>query len=272
MLLSQMNFPTDRPVVMGILNVTPDSFADGGRFQGFDSAVRRGVEMLAEGVDIIDIGGESTRPGAHRIATDEELRRVIPVVEALAAQGAVISIDTKRAETARQAVEAGARIVNDVSAGLADPEMLEVVASLGCPYIAMHTRGESSDMQVRAIYEDVVSEVVEELHDRERASLAAGIAPGNLILDPGIGFAKESEHNWEILNHLDVFKALGYPILIGASRKRFLGTLVGSPMTDGRESATIALTTLLAKQGVWGVRVHSVKPHRDAIEVARSMK
>lgn len=272
MLLSQMNFSPDRPVVMGILNVTPDSFADGGRFESFDTALHRGLEMISEGVDIIDVGGESTRPGSHPIATDEELRRVISVVAALAAKGAVVSIDTKRALTARKAVEAGAQIVNDVSAGLADPDMLAVVAALGCPYIAMHTRGGSSDMQVRAVYNDVVAEVVDELRERVRASLAAGISPENLILDPGIGFAKESEHNWEILNHLDAFKAIGYPILIGASRKRFLGKLVGSSMTDARESATIALTTLLAKQGVWGVRVHSVKPHRDAIEVARSMK
>ena len=272
MLLSQMNFPLDRPVVMGILNVTPDSFADGGRFENFDSALHRGLEMLSEGVDIIDVGGESTRPGSYRIAPEEELRRVLPVVEALAAKGAVISIDTKRAVTARKAVEAGARIVNDVSAGLSDPDMLAVVASLGCPYIAMHTRGESSDMHVRAVYDDVVAEVVSELRARARASLAAGISPENLILDPGIGFAKESEHNWKILSHLDAFTAIGYPILIGASRKRFLGQLVGSSMTDARESATIALTTLLAEQGVWGVRVHSVKPHRDAIDVVRSMK
>ena len=272
MLLSQMNFPPDRPVVMGILNVTPDSFADGGRFENFDSALHRGIEMLSEGVDIIDVGGESTRPGSHRIATDEELSRVLLVIEALATRGAVISIDTKRAVTARKAVVAGAQIVNDVSAGLSDPDMLAVVASLGCPYIAMHTRGESSDMQVRAVYDDVVAEVVNELRQRAEASLAAGISPENLILDPGIGFAKESEHNWEILNNLDAFKAIGYPILIGASRKRFLGKLVGSDKPDERESATIALTTLLAKQGVWGVRVHSVKPHRDAIEVARSMK
>lgn len=272
MLLSQMNFPTDRPVVMGILNITPDSFADGGRFESFDSALHRGLEMISEGVDIIDVGGESTRPGSHRIATDEELRRVLPVVEALAAKGAVISIDTKRAVTARKAVEAGALIVNDVSAGLSDPDMLDVVAALGCPYIAMHTRGESADMHVRAVYDDVVAEVVNELGERAKACLVAGILPENLILDPGIGFAKESEHNWEILNHLDAFKAIGYPILIGASRKRFLGKLVGSEKTDERESATIALTTLLAKQGVWGVRVHSVKPHRDAIDVARSFK
>lgn len=271
MLLSQFNFPTDRPVVMGILNVTPDSFADGGRFESFDTALKRGFEMLEEGVDIIDVGGESTRPGSHPISIDEELHRVLPVIEALAANGAVISIDTKRAITARKAVEAGAHIVNDVSAGLSDPEMLSVVASLGCPYIAMHTRGESADMQLRAIYQDVVKEVVDELHERVSASLAAGIAQENLILDPGIGFAKESEHNWEILKNLDAFKAIGYPILIGASRKRFLGKLVGADQTDARESATIALTALIADQGIWGVRVHSVKPHRDAIAVARSM-
>lgn len=271
MLLSQMNFPTDRPIVMGILNVTPDSFADGGRFASFDTALRRGLEMLEEGVDIIDVGGESTRPGSHPIATDEELDRVLPVIEALAGNGAVISIDTKRAHTAREAVKAGARIVNDVSAGLSDSEMLSSVASLGCPYIAMHTRGESADMQLRAVYGDVVKDVVDELQERANACLEAGISPENLILDPGIGFAKESEHNWAILNNLEEFKAIGYPILIGASRKRFLGKLVGAEKTDERESATIALTALLAKAGIWGVRVHSVKPHMDAIAVARSM-
>ena len=271
MLLSEFNFPTDRPVVMGILNITPDSFADGGRFESFDAALTRGLEMLSEGVDIIDVGGESTRPGSHSISADEELRRVMPVIEALAIKGAVISIDTKRANTARMAISAGAHIVNDVSAGLADPEMLSMVASLGCPYIAMHTRGESADMQLRAEYDDVVGEVVTELQARVGASLAAGIAAENLILDPGIGFAKESEHNWKILNHLDAFTSIGYPILIGASRKRFLGKLVEAEKTDERESATIALTALLAKKGIWGVRVHSVKPHRDAISVARSM-
>lgn len=272
MLLSQMNFPSDRPVVMGILNVTPDSFADGGRFASFDTALKRGLEMLEEGVDIIDVGGESTRPGSHSITIDEELQRVIPVIEALASSGAVISIDTKRAITASEAVKAGALIVNDVSAGLSDPEMLATVASLGCPYIAMHTRGESADMQLRAVYGDVVKEVVDELRERASACLAAGISPANLILDPGIGFAKESEHNWAILNDLDAFKAIGYPVLIGVSRKRFLGKLVGAERTDERESATIALTALLAKRGIWGVRVHSVKPHKDAIAVARSMK
>jgi dihydropteroate synthase len=272
MLLSQLNFPTERPVVMGILNVTPDSFADGGRFESFDSALNRGLEMLSEGVDIIDVGGESTRPGSHAISADEELRRVIPVIEALAANGAVLSIDTKRAHTALMAVRAGARIVNDVSAGLSDPQMLSIVATLGCPYIAMHTRGESADMQFRAVYDDVVGEVVSELQARAEASLKAGISLENLILDPGIGFAKESEHNWQILNHLEAFVAMGFPILIGASRKRFLGKLVEAANTDERESATIALTALLAKKGIWGVRVHSVKPHRDAIAVARRMR
>lgn len=272
MFLSEFNFPTTRPIVMGILNVTPDSFADGGRFDSFESALDRGLAMLDEGVDIIDVGGESTRPGSHGITPDEEMQRVLPVIEALAANGAVISIDTKRAVTAREAVAAGARIVNDVSAGLADSKMLSVVAELVCPYIAMHTRGESADMQSRAVYVDVVKEVVAELRDRVEAALAAGIAPENLILDPGIGFAKESEHNWEILNNLEAFREIGYPVLIGASRKRFLGKLVGADNTDARESATIALTALLANQGIWGVRVHSVRPHRDAISVARSMR
>jgi dihydropteroate synthase len=272
MLLSEFNFPNDRPVVMGILNITPDSFADGGRFEKFELALKRGLEMLREGVDIIDVGGESTRPGSHSISSDEELRRVIPVIEALSSSGAVISIDTKRAETARMAIRAGAHIVNDVSAGLADPEMLSVVAALACPFIAMHTRGESAGMQLRAVYDDVVDEVGTELQERAEASLAAGILPENLILDPGIGFAKESEHNWRILNHLEAFTSIGYPILIGASRKRFLGKLVGAENTDERESATIALTALLAKKGIWGVRVHSVKPHLDAIAVARSMR
>jgi len=259
-------------LVMGILNVTPDSFADGGRFESFNSALTRGLEMLEEGVDIIDIGGESTRPGSHRISSDEELHRVLPVVEALSSHGAVISIDTKRAITAKESIEAGARIVNDVSGGLSDPEMLGLVASLGCPYIAMHTRGESADMQSRAIYGDVVKEVVDELRQRVDAALAAGVLPENLILDPGIGFAKEAEHNWDLLRNLDALKSIGFPVLIGASRKRFLGKLVGADNTDARESATLALTALLADQGVWGVRVHTVKPHRDAIAVARSMR
>lgn len=272
MSLAQLRLPSDRTIVMGILNVTPDSFADGGRHSNFDTAVARGLEMLKEGVDIIDVGGESTRPGSERVPADEELRRILPVVEALSASGAVLSIDTKRASTARAAIEAGAKIVNDVSAGLSDSHMLNVVASLGCPYIAMHTRGESRDMQLRADYQDVVREVVEELSQRVDAALAAGIAEDDLILDPGIGFAKEAEHNWELLNNLGALESIGFPILIGASRKRFLGTLVGADNTDAREAATIALTALLAQREIWGVRVHSVKPHRDAIAVAGRMK
>lgn len=254
---------------MGILNVTPDSFADGGRYSNFDRAVARGVEMLNEGADIIDVGGESTRPGSTRISAEEEMERVLPVIEELSARGALLSIDTTRSTVAKAAFSAGARIVNDVSAGLSDPEILEVCASLDCPYIAMHSRGDSKDMQNRAIYDDVVEEVVEELGQRVNTAIAAGIHPENLILDPGIGFAKEADHNWSLLNNVDSIEALGFPVLVGASRKRFLGTLVGSDAPDDRESATIALTALLARRGTWGVRVHNVKSHLDAIAVAR---
>jgi len=269
MALSDLGLPSDRTIVMGILNVTPDSFADGGRYSNFDRAVARGTEMLNEGADIIDVGGESTRPGSTRISTEEEMERVLPVIEELSARGALLSIDTTRATVAKAAFAAGARIINDVSAGLSDPEILEVCASLDCPYIAMHSRGDSKDMQNRAIYNDVVEEVVEELSQRVNTAIAAGIHPENLILDPGIGFAKEADHNWSLLNNVDSIEALGFPVLVGASRKRFLGTLVGSDAPDDRESATIALTALLARRGTWGVRVHNVKSHLDAIAVAR---
>lgn len=268
MSLSDLGLPNDRMIVMGILNITPDSFADGGRYEKTEVAIEHGLAMLEDGVDIIDIGGESTRPGAQRTSLKEEQGRVLPVIEALARAGAIISIDTMRAKTAQMAVRAGAKIVNDVSAGLSDSEMLPMVAGLGCPYIAMHSRGVSKDMQARALYGNVVKEVTTELIGRVDAAIATGIARENLILDPGLGFAKESEHNWMLLNNLEKLKALGFPILIGASRKRFLGALVGADTTDERESATIALTSLLVQRGVWGVRVHSVKPHRDAIAVA----
>lgn len=271
MSLSDLGLPTDRTIVMGILNITPDSFADGGRYEKKESATQRGLVMLEEGVDIIDIGGESTRPGAERVSSEEEQRRVLPVIEALAKAGAIISIDTTRAQTAEKSIAAGARIVNDISAGLSDSEMLSTVAALSSPYIAMHSRGESKDMHTRALYVDVVKEVASEFCARVEAALAAGIAAENLILDPGLGFAKESEHNWALLDNLEKLEALGFPILIGASRKRFLGALVGHDSTgapDEREAATIALTGLLAQRGTWGVRVHSVKPHRDAIAVA----
>ena len=248
-------------LIMGILNVTPDSFADGGRHNEFDAAVARGLEMIAEGVDIIDIGGESTRPGAERVSEAEEIERTIPVITELAKHGARISIDTMRASTAEAAVKAGASIINDVSGGLADPEMLQTAARLGVPYIAMHWRGQSKDMNSKAIYNDVVVDVISELQERITAALDAGIEVGNLIIDPGLGFAKDAEHNWEIIDSIDSFVDLGYPVLVGASRKRFLGG--DSP--DEREQATIDLTKRLATTGVWAVRVHSVKPHKEVL-------
>jgi len=249
-------------LIMGILNVTPDSFADGGRHNDFESAVTRGLEMIAEGVDIIDIGGESTRPGADRVSEVEELERTIPVIAELAKHGARISIDTMRANTAEAAIKAGASIINDVSGGLADPEMLQTAARLKVPYIAMHWRGQSKEMNSKAIYKDVVIDVISELQERITAALDAGIRTNNLIIDPGLGFAKDAEHNWKIIDSIDSFVELGYPVLIGASRKRFLGG--DSP--DEREQATIDLTKRLATTGVWAVRVHSVKPHKEVLE------
>ena len=246
---------------MGILNVTPDSFADGGRHNEFAAAVARGLEMIAEGVDIIDIGGESTRPGAERVSEAEEIERTIPVIIELAQHGVRISIDTMRSSTAEAAINAGASIINDVSGGLADPQMLQTAARLQVPYIAMHWRGQSKDMNSKAIYNDVVVDVISELQERIDAALAAGIQQANLIIDPGLGFAKDAQHNWEILDSIDKFVAMGYPVLVGGSRKRFLGG--DSP--DEREQATIELTKRLATTGVWAVRVHSVKPHKEVL-------
>ena len=247
---------------MGILNVTPDSFADGGLFFDTQLAIARGLEMIDEGVDIIDIGGESTRPGAERVSPEEEQARVLPVIKALSAENTVISIDTMRAATAQLAVEAGATIVNDVSGGAADPEMFATVAALGCKYTLMHWRGHSKDMDSKAIYGDVVTEVIEEVTISLEKALAAGIARENIILDPGLGFAKNPEHNWEILNRIDELVAMGYPILIGHSRKRFLGS--GSPQE--REAATVALTQSLVGKGIWAVRVHGVKSNVAALK------
>ena len=248
-------------LVMGILNVTPDSFADGGKHNDFDAAVARGLEMIAEGVDIIDIGGESTRPGADRVSEADEIARTIPVITELARHGVKMSIDTMRASTAEAAINAGASIINDVSGGLADPLMLQTAAALKVPYISMHWRGQSKDMNSRAIYGDVVSEVISELQERIDAALDAGISTDNLIVDPGLGFAKDADHNWAIINAIDQFVGMGYPVLVGASRKRFLGG--DSP--DDREQATINLTKRLAPTGVWAVRVHSVKPHKEVL-------
>ena len=250
---------------MGILNLTPDSFADGGRHNSFDAGVARGLEMIAEGVDIIDIGGESTRPGADRVSAEEEQARVLPVIAELSKHGVKISIDTMRADTAEKAVQAGAAIINDVSGGLSDPAMFATVKKLGVPYILMHWRGQSKEMNSRAIYKDVVNDVISEINSQIEAALDAGINKSQIIIDPGLGFAKDAEHNWEILRNLKQFTSMGYPVLIGASRKRFLG----GDNPDEREAATIELTKTLVPQGIWGVRVHSVKPHVDVIAGAK---
>ena len=247
--------------IMGILNVTPDSFADGGKHDTYEKAVARGLEMIAEGVDIIDVGGESTRPGADRVTALEEQRRVIPVIEKLSQTGIPISIDTMHAQTAELAITAGASIVNDVSGGLADGLMHEVVAEMGSPYILMHWRGHSKDMNNRAIYGDVVKDVIAELNIQIDAALRSGIAKNNLIIDPGLGFAKDAAQNWEILNRIDEITDLGFPVLIGGSRKRFLG----GETPDEREAATIALTQTLLAKNIWAVRVHSVSPHKKLV-------
>jgi dihydropteroate synthase len=249
-------------LVMGILNVTPDSFADGGLHYDTEIAIARGMEMIDEGVDIIDVGGESTRPGADRVSEEEEQARVLPVIRALAESKVAISIDTMRASTARLAVEAGASIVNDVSGGAADPDMFATVANLGCKYTLMHWRGHSKDMNSKAIYGDVVADVIEEVTMQLDKALAAGVKRENIILDPGLGFAKDPEHNWEILNRIEEFTALGYPVLIGHSRKRFLG----GDNPDEREEATVAVTQSLVGKGIWAVRVHGVKANIEVVK------
>ncbi len=261
----------DRTLVMGVLNVTPDSFSDGGKWFDRDEAIRHGYELMAEGADIIDVGGESTRPGAERPGPAEELRRVLPVIEALTAAGAVVSVDTMRSEVVEQAVGAGARCVNDVSGGRADARMIPTVAGLEIPYVCMHWRGHSADMQRRAHYDDVAAEVVAELRTQIDQCLDAGIAPDQLVVDPGIGFAKTAEHNWELLQRITELEALRLPVLIGASRKAFLGRLLGTDAeprpAEERDDASLALTGWLAARSVWGVRVHTVRPHRDAVAV-----
>ena len=264
----------DRTLVMGILNVTPDSFSDGGRWADADSAVERGLRLHAEGADLVDVGGESTRPGAGRISIDEELGRVLPVVQGLATAGVPVSIDTRRAEVADACVSAGAVLVNDVSGGRADPGMLPWLATCDVPYVAMHWRGPSDVMEDLATYDDVVTEVRDELAARLDALMQAGVDPERVVLDPGLGFAKRSPHNWEILRQLDALDQLGCPLLVGASRKRFLGDLLaddkGEPRPfDGRDAAGDAVTALAAAAGVWGVRVHEVGASRDAVLVAR---
>ena len=262
-----------RTLVLGILNVTPDSFADGGKFLEPAAAIMQGRKLITEGADIIDVGGESTRPGADRVSEEEELKRVIPVITELVKDGAVVSVDTTRSEVAKAAIKAGATYVNDVSGGLADEKMAQLIAANPkVQYIVMHWRGESKDMQSKAIYRDVVKEVKDELDDRVSELIKGGVQAEQIILDPGIGFAKEAEHNWAILQNIERFQLLGYPILVGASRKRFLGELINAKNADDREAASIALTAELARLNIWGVRTHSVKPHRDAIAVADRLR
>ncbi|MCW2614786.1 MAG: Dihydropteroate synthase [Frankiales bacterium] len=264
-----------RTRVMGVVNATPDSFSDG--HPTTTQAVRHGLALLEQGADLLDVGGESTRPGAQRVAEAEELRRVVPVVEGLVAVGAVVSIDTMRASVARTCVEAGAQLVNDVSGGLADPEMLPTVAALVVPYVAMHWRGHSIDMQQRADYVDVVAEVTAELLERRDAALAAGIDPGRLLLDPGIGFAKQGPHSWSLLRGLPQLAALGHPLLVGASRKAFLGDLLADPSGERRppverDAASAALSVVAAQAGAWAVRVHDVRPSADAVRVVAAVR
>lgn len=251
---------------MGILNVTPDSFADGGKHFSLHDALKRADEMIAEGVDIIDVGGESTKPGAERVTLNEEISRVMPVITELSKKDVAISVDTTRAEVAQRAIKIGVSYINDVSGGLADPKMYKVIAeNPQVQYIIMHWRAHSKNMQELANYQDVVKEVKEELEARIESAIEAGVNPEQIIVDPGLGFSKLPEHNWELLKNLDRIGLLGYPILIGASRKRFLGELTGSTNPEDREAASIAITAMVTKQNVWGVRTHSVKPHRDAI-------
>jgi dihydropteroate synthase len=266
----------DRCLVMGVVNVTPDSFSDGGEWYGAQDAVEHGLDLVDQGADIVDVGGESTRPGAQRISVDEELRRVGPVITELVRAGVPVSVDTMRARVAEFALAAGANLVNDVSGGLADPYMPRLVAKAGAPYVVMHWRGHSHDMDSRALYTDVVREVRDELARRVDAVTAEGVDPSLIVLDPGLGFSKQPEHNWQLLTHLNDVRhihGVDFPVLVGASRKRFLGKLLAGP--DGKprsfvdsDQATAAVTALAATAGAWCVRVHKVPPNADAVRVA----
>jgi len=263
----------DRTLVMGVVNVTPDSFSDGGRWFEPDAAVEHGLQLLAEGADILDLGGESTRPGAARVSIEDERARVLPVLRALVGAGAVVSIDTSRAELADEAVQLGAAIVNDVTGGLGDPRMHATVARSGAVYVAMHWRGPSAVMDDLARYGDVVAEVSDELVEQVALAEAAGLARESIVLDPGLGFAKPGADNWPLLAHLDALQAVGLPVLVGASRKRFLGHLLagrdGQPVPpEERDAATAAVSALAAAAGAWCVRVHAARATADAVRVA----
>ena len=275
-----MNVALPRPgrcVVMGVLNVTPDSFSDGGCFADAPSAIAHGLEMHAAGADFVDVGGESTRPGADRVDAAEECRRVLPVIRELSAAGVRTSVDTTRAEVAESAIAAGAGLVNDVSGGLADDGMAKLVADAGVPWVLMHWRGHSREMYAAARYGDVVTEVCAELTARVEDVVAAGVAPEQLVLDPGIGFAKNAEHNWALLAGLDRLIGLGLPVLLGTSRKSFLGRLLAGPdgetrPAEGRDAASLATTVLAAEAGVWGVRVHDAAASVDAVRTVEAVR
>ncbi|MBB1243807.1 dihydropteroate synthase [Streptomyces durbertensis] len=267
-----------RCAVMGVVNVTPDSFSDGGRWFDTTAAIKRGLDLVAQGADLVDVGGESTRPGATRVDEDEELRRVVPVVRGLAADGVVVSVDTMRASVAEQAVAAGARLVNDVSGGRADPRMVPVVAGAGVPFVVMHWRGQSIDMNDRAVYGNVVTEVLDELRAALDQAVAGGISPDRVVVDPGLGFAKNAEHDLALVASLGrLRRELGRPLLVAASRKRFLGRVLAAdgeaapPPARERDAATAAVTTLAARDGAWAVRVHEVRASADAVRVVRAV-
>ncbi|WP_087926936.1 dihydropteroate synthase [Streptomyces albireticuli] len=268
----------DRCAVMGVVNVTPDSFSDGGRWFDTEVAVKRGLDLVAQGADLVDVGGESTRPGAPRVDEREELRRVIPVVRGLAGEGVVVSVDTMRAAVAEAAVEAGAVLVNDVSGGLADPAMVPVVATAGVPFVVMHWRGFSADMNSRAVYGDVVGEVLDELRQRLDAVVEGGVSPDRLVVDPGLGFAKNADHDLALVAGLDrLGRELGRPMLVAASRKRFLGRVLAGyegspPPARERDAATAAVTAIAAREGAWAVRVHEVRASADAVKVVRAVE
>ena len=269
------DLPTDRTLVMGILNVTPDSFSDGGKHPTPDTAIAVGLRMFYAGADIIDVGGESTRPGADDVSPEEEQRRVVPVIQALVKAGALVSIDTTHASTAAAALEAGAAIINDVSGLSIEPEMAELVATSGVPYILTHRRGDARTMNSLAEYTDVAAEVVAELAGVRDKLYAAGVSREQIIVDPGLGFAKNDSQNWELLQNLDQLDSLGHKVLVGASRKRFLGTLLTvagkSAAPEERDAATAAVTSISAFRGAWAVRVHDVGPSLDAVKVASRM-
>ena len=263
----------DRSLIMGVINVTPDSFSDGGLWMDTEDAVRHGLDLIAQGADVIDVGGESTRPGAVRIDAEEELRRITPVVRELAAAGATVSVDTMRADVAEHALAAGARVINDVSGGRADPRVLAVAADAEVPFVLMHWREHSATMQNNTHYDDVVADIKAEMAPQIEAALAAGIKADRLIVDPGLGFSKTGDQNWSVLSRLEEFHAMGFALLVAASRKRFIGELLSGegeePVpTDKRAGATAAVTVLAAAAGAWCVRVHEVPANLDAVRVA----